>query len=247
MAQWSVPGPVLLEGPSQAERQIIGLPPPIAADHALALGELRSQMANDASLLVNGDVWELTLPSLPDPVLPGTVIRFIVPSTTPSLGVSISVNAATPLPLVGWNGAPLNGYALLPGSALRVVRGGGTYQVLDALHRSCPVGLLPYATAACIDPLPRPAASFYQAADSCVQIGARLCTMGEWVAACAIVPGFMEQVSQAEWVDHAANSADRAKVIGVGENGYSGAGTGCDYGGHRSPSNFLPYRCCVER
>jgi hypothetical protein len=245
-AQWTVPGPVVLDGSTPASRQITGLGTAVTADQAISIGDLRAQVATRGQLIADGSVWQLGIDALGGAVLPGTVITFAIPDD-PSIAPLLSVNGETPLALLGWRGAPLNGAALLPGRELRVVRGVDRYLVLDALQRACPEGYMAYAPAACIDPAPRAPATFYQAADSCLRAGGRLCSMGEWVAACTLVPGFMDQVSQAEWVDHAANNADRTKVIGIGENGYNGSGTGCDYGGHRLPTAILPYRCCAER
>lgn len=245
-AQWTVPGPVLLDGDTPGARQVSGLGTATAADQAIAVGDLRAQVATHGQVTTNGTVLVLSIAALSGPVLPGTVLSFTVPPI-PMMSPLLSVNGEPPLPLEGWRGAPLFDAALLAGQPLRVVRGMDRYLVLDALQRSCPEGYIAYAPAACIELFPRAPATFFQAADSCLRAGGRLCSMGEWVAACALVPGFMNTVSQAEWVDHAANSADRAKVIGIGENGYSGAGSGCDYGGLRVPTTNMPYRCCTER
>jgi hypothetical protein len=245
-AQWSVPGPIVLNAPDEAQRQVLGLGPANDESDALRLDDLRMRSATLASAVDAGAIWELALGPEGTPVVEGMVIDLIAP-TTNLAGVALDVNGTGALPLVGWKGSGLDSAAITAGRPLRVVRTATHYIVLDKVRSACPAGYRTFSAASCIETAPRTATTFFEAANNCLESGARLCTFAEWTSACTLLPGFMDLVPQAEWIDHAANSDDYAKIIGVGENGYSGAGTGCDYGGLRLPTNNAPYRCCIER
>jgi hypothetical protein len=244
--QWSVPGPLVLEAADGTQRQLNGLGSAIDEGDALRLADVRQITASMATVTVAGDVWELALGPVGTPVFEGMMIDLLAPEANPT-GVLLDVNGSGALPLLGWKGVVLDSAAISPGTPLRVVRMESHYITLDKMRSVCPAGFRTFSAASCIEAIPRAAATFFAAANDCLLSNARLCTFAEWTSACTILPDFMDVVSQAEWIDHAANSDDYAKIIGVGENGYSGAGTGCDYGGLRLPTNNATYRCCIER
>jgi hypothetical protein len=245
-SQWTVPGPLQLDGVTDAERQVIISGDAVSGSDALNLSGVRRQLGNTGVVSSTGASWVVTVGNEGTTLSEGAVIQFLAPSTTPA-GLMLDVNGMGPLPVLGWEGMPLDSGTWVAGSAIRVVRATDHYMVLDKVRASCPPGFITYGAGACIAASWRGPATFFAAADSCLASGTRLCTFAEWTAACTLVPNFMDQVSQPEWIDHAANSTNYAKVIGVGENGYSGAGTGCDYGGIRLPTNNARFRCCTER
>jgi hypothetical protein len=246
LAQLTVPGPIRLEAPSEAQRQVNGLAPAVEEDEAISVGDVRQQAASAASVVSFGPTWDVTLAAAGSVVTEGMVISFVAPEANDP-GLLLNVNGSGALPIQGWRGAPLDSAAILAGTPVRVVRLTDHYLVLDKIRSVCPPGYTTFSAASCIEELPRAPMTFFQAANECLLQGGRLCTFAEWTSACSLIPGFMDVVSQAEWIDHAANSTNYAKVIGFGENGYSGAGSGCDFGGLRLPTNNAPFRCCIER
>lgn len=245
-SQWSVPGPIQMGGALSDERQVIGLGPAELEADALNLDGVRRQLANSGSVVPTGTTWEISVGTEGAPPIEGSVLFFIAPEPTPA-GLSLDVNGSGPLLVTGWEGLPLENGAFAAGASIRAVRTTDRYQVLQNVRTTCPPGYIAYGPGACIAANWRGPATYFAAADSCLMTGARLCTFAEWTSACSLIANFMDQVSQPEWIDHAANSTNYAKVIGVGENGYSGAGTGCDYGGIRLPTNNARFRCCIER
>jgi hypothetical protein len=126
---------------------------------------------------------------------------------------------------------------------------GERFVVLDALPIPCPPGFSTLSRGTCIADSTSGMANFFEANLACRAQGGRLCTFGEWVAACQKDPGFFATVPVAEWVDHAANSTNSAKFVGYGDNGFNViGGSGCTFGGWtQADTGNQAIRCCKDR
>ncbi|MEZ4739555.1 MAG: hypothetical protein R2818_09445 [Flavobacteriales bacterium] len=112
----------------------------------------------------------------------------------------------------------------------------------------CPVGFSPGTRDFCVADSSLAAVTWFEASAYCGAIGARLCTISEWTHACNQYPGFIGTVISAEWVDHAANNTNGAKLVGAGSDGIGGVpGVNCRYGGQSPPENPFRFRCCAHR
>ena len=246
MGQLVVPGPIVLDGPEAVDRQVNGLGTATDPDEALSVGSVRALEASSGSATLSGTVWEVSIGNGGAPPVVGMVLT-IVPDTPNPASIALNVNGSGPYAVLGWRGDELDSACFLTGIPIRLVFTGEHYLVLDEIRSTCPTGYLTYAIGTCIEQLPRSALNFFDASSDCLATGGRLCTFAEWTAACTMIAGFMDTVDQIEWIDHASNSANYAKIIGIGDDGVSGSGTGCNYGGLRLPTTNAKYRCCIER
>ncbi|MEO8590193.1 MAG: hypothetical protein ABI432_12540 [Flavobacteriales bacterium] len=245
MAQWDVPGPLVLDGGSSAQRQILGLGAPLTTDAAVSLDDLRSVTVSRAT--AEGDVI-LTADLFPAPsaYVAGMVVQ-ITPVQSNASAAQLNINGLGAQPMVKWGGVPLDSADLRPGIPVRLVYDGERFLLLGDTRLNCPAGYVTTSAAFCIEALPHNGADFFEANLQCAASGGRLCSFAEWSHACRTVPGFMTTVLEIEWVDEAANNTNYAKIMGIGEDGSNGSGTGCTFGGIRLPTNVNSFRCCTSR
>jgi len=245
MGQLDVPGPLLLDGSAPEQRQVLGLGSPQTSDAAVSLGDLRSATVSRSPVLGNT---LLTADLFPPPpgYTPGMIVQ-LTPVQANSAGAEIDLNGLGVRPVVKWGGLPLDSADLRPGVPVRLVYDGERFLLLGDSRLNCPPGYVSVAADFCVETASRLGADLYDANLQCAASGGRLCTFAEWSHACRNVPDFMSTVLDLEWVDSAANSTNYGKVMGVGEDGSGGTGTGCTFGGLRLPTVVNRYRCCTNR
>ena len=145
-------------------------------------------------------------------------------------------------------GLPLDSADLLPGLPSTMIYDGSNFQLIGSVALACPVGFSAGTRDFCVADSSRAAVTWFEASAYCSGIGARLCTISEWTHACNQFPGFIGTVISAEWVDHAANNTNGAKLVGAGSDGIGGVpGVNCRYGGQSPPENPFRFRCCAHR
>lgn len=245
-AQWDLPARLELTGPAAQDRQVKGIAAPMAPNDAVSLDAARRTTYSRS--LVSGSA-SLTgqLSPAPSAYTTGMLVT-IIPSQPNDEEATLDLNGLGPRPIVKTGNVPLAARDLLPGIAARLVYDGTCFQLLSASHLPCPPAHTAVSSTYCIEDAPHDAATFFTAAASCTAQGGRLCTISEWSSACSSIPTFFGTVITAEWVDHAANNANGAKLVGVGEDGGGiGAGAGCVFGGQSPPQTPFRYRCCTNR
>jgi hypothetical protein len=137
---------------------------------------------------------------------------------------------------------------LQPDVPARLIYDGERFQLVSAIQLPCKAGFSAVNKAYCIADSAAEAATFFAATNLCATQGGRLCTFSEWAYACRSMTGFLATVGSAEWVDHAANYTNGAKLVGAGIDGeVAQPGVGCTYGGLDLPTNPYRYRCCTTR
>lgn len=244
--QWDVPVPLVLNGGTEDERQVLGLADPVDSTAAVSLATARDN-ATTYALATGSTVLTATLAPAPNAYAAGMVVH-ILPQQANRPGAQLDLNGLGPRPLAKQGGLPLDSADLFPGIPARLVYDGTMFLLLGNSYLPCRTGFRAVAREFCIEDSSRAALTFYSAAQACTQMGARLCTFSEWTHACRSIPDFMGTVPSFEWVDSAANSATDAKRVGQGSDGSTNPeSAGCAYGGTSLPTNTARYRCCTNR
>lgn len=240
--QWELDGRLVLDGDSAADRRVTGVAGASAPQDGTTPADHRAQLLVEAE--AQGlDQLNVTLDPAPGAYVPGLGLAF-VPQAANTGPVTLDVNGLGPRDVLGMGSQPLDSANLRPGMPVHVVYDGAAFQVVNAMDPACPTGYLPVSTSVCIQAQPNGPLNVYAAAGFCTQRGARLCSFGEWAAGCAMAGGFLPSVSDFEWVDHAANDANKVKRMGWDAVLQEAS---CTQGGLALPSTATPFRCCYER
>lgn len=245
--QWNVPVKVVLDGTEATERQVTGLAAPLSTDAAVSLDAARTLATTyttvSGSYILTGD-----LVPAPDGYSTGMLVT-IHPDSANAAGAELDLNTIGPTPIHRQDGLPVQASDLLPGVPARLIYTGEVFQLLSSTPLPCPSGTIPTSARSCIEENASAANNFYQAIRRCRNAGGRLCSFTEWMAACQSIPGFLDTVGPAEWLDHAANHVGNAKTIGYGTDGTSSVFEhGCDRGFHHDPwETTMNSRCCFSR
>lgn len=246
MAQVNVEVPLELIGNDPEDRQVTGLAAPLEPGDAVRLGSARTADPNTVVLSGNMDLSGVLTP-VPVEYTTGMMITVITSSANLE-GATLNLNGIGPRPIIRSGGVPIAPGALQPGKPARLVYTGTDFQLVSATSLPCPASFTVANKGYCIADQPLPAATFFDAINTCAAQGARLCTISEWSHACRSIPGFFATVTEAEWVDHAANNNTGAKLVGFGIDGSeAGPGSGCEYGGQVVPTTPYRFRCCSNR
>ncbi len=242
--QWDLPVRLELAGDSVVDRHITGLAAPLEATDGAAAVVLREQQATWVHAhgvnALTGD-W----PQVPLPLAGDHPLITVVPDSTNTGPVTLSLPGTGAVPVVKYATAPLDSADLTAGLPVDLAFDGTAWQVISPLPRPCPPGMFPASRDVCIERQPTDSANFYAAANGCANRQRRMCTFGEWIAACTMPNGILlNSIVDYEWVDHAANSGNDAKSIGLNNNTFL---PDCLSGGTRVPLTVLSYRCCSDR
>jgi hypothetical protein len=242
MAQVHVDAPIVLDGPTPADRQVLGLPTSSEADRLLSASTEQQGTYRVASVV--GSTWEVTLTSLTVAPIAGTHIVVMAPGPS-NEPVSAIVNGHGPYPLVVASGVPFDASTLQPGDALSLVSDGSQFHVVNGETyrlRPCPEGTSAVNDRFCAEIHDRPVSDFFQAISACGQVGLRLCGWGEFIVLCQNGPsiGLLDLTNGWEWVDDACNENGTARVVGAG--GCTVSGTSLVTG-----STDRGFRCCYSR
>ncbi len=245
--QWNVPTTIVLDGVDAADRQVTGLAAPVQDDAAVSLDALRHLHTSFAPA-TGSDPLIADLVPAPTTLVPGMVIT-LVPASTNAAAAQLVLNGAPATPIVKRGALPLEAGDLVAGAPVRMAFDGTRFVVLDAMPLPCPSGFTALSRGTCIADSTAGEANYFDANLVCRALNARLCTFGEWVSACNRIPDFFSTVPVAEWVDHAANNTNSAKLVGHGENGsVAGLGAGCIFGGWNfADTGISAIRCCTDR
>jgi hypothetical protein len=246
MAQLEVPVPIVLDGPTDADRQVIGLSDPAALDAATSVDAARSGSLNYTA--VNGtSILEGDLQPEPVSYTVGMSVT-ILPSEANASGAQLDLNGLGAHPIMKWGQVPLDSADLVPGHAAKLVFDGTNFLLLSNAYRPCPKGFSAVSSTSCISDSIVSIGSYEPAVLGCDSIGARLCTFAEWVGACRNKPGFIGTVTALEWVDDGTNSGAEGKTMGTGSTGTVGTTSfSCEYGSSSVFTTPRRFRCCMNR
>ncbi len=203
--QWDVPVPVVLNGSTAQQRQVLGLADPVDSTSAVSLAAARDN-ASTYALATGNVVLAADLAPAPTVYTTGMVVH-ILPQQANDQGALLDLNGLGPRPIAKQGGLPLDSADLFPGVPARLVYDGNMFILLGSTYLPCRTGFKAVAREFCIEDSSHAAVNFYDAVQTCTQMGARLCTFSEWTHACRSIPDFMGTVPSYEWVDSAANNA----------------------------------------
>lgn len=245
--QWDVPVRMLMDGEGDNERQVAGVAAPIAPDAAVSL-EAARDLRTSFTFVSGSDVLTGTLAPAPSAYTMGMVVT-ILPQEANNAGARLALNGLPPIDLVRQDGSAVETADLPLGMPSRVAFDGAAFRLLNSVRLKCPAGYTAGSNEFCIADSASITANYWTANVRCGNVGARLCSVAEWMTACARIPGFFGTVPEAEWMDHAGNNVTSVKLIGHGLEGIdiSSFGSGCTYGNWDIPSTSHPYRCCISR
>lgn len=245
--QWDVPVRVVMDAQGSDQRQVVGTASPSGPDAAVSL-EAARDLSTSFAYVAGTDVLSGTLAPAPSAYLPGMVVT-IIPQEANSAGAQLVLNGLGPVALVRQDGSPVLEADLVAGMPVRLAFDGNSFRLLNSARLKCPDGYTAGSNEFCIGDSASIAANYWTANVRCGNVGTRLCSVAEWMTACARIPGFFGTVPEAEWMDHAGNNVTSVKLIGHGLEGIdiSSFGSGCTYGNWDVPANSHPYRCCMSR
>ncbi|MCC6400051.1 MAG: hypothetical protein IT227_04740 [Flavobacteriales bacterium] len=243
-AQWDLPVRVALSGDSAADRRLSGLAAPLEGSDGLAAGLERTHALTWISA-TGTDSLTADWPSIGLPVSGGHPRITLLPDTSNHGPVTLTLPGTGAVPVVKYAIEPLDSADLQAGIPVDLVYDGMAWQVISPLPHACPPGMFPASRDVCMERLPTPSSNFYGAANGCANRQRRMCSFGEWIAACTMTNGILlGSIVDYEWVDHAANSTNDAKSMGLNNNTFL---PDCYAGSTRVPLTVLSYRCCTDR
>ena len=240
--QLEVPAKVILDGATSDQRQVLGLALPQTGTSGANMASDRTSATTFASA-TGINALAITLVPAPASLVPGMRVTFL-PSAMSTGGATLNVNGLGATPLRKNVNAPLDSADLRPGRPVDVVFDGLVFQVTSQLYPGCPSGYKAVGTKVCIEANPRDSTNWYAAVSTCVGEGKRMCGFTDWFQACLQADNIFSTVSSYEWVDHAANSNNTAKLVGIGELTQL---PDCRDGSRQIPTVPHPYRCCYDR
>lgn len=245
VAQLELPAELVLSSPNVDNRQVIGLADPVSPTDAVSLDAARTNVYARTTVSGSASLLGQLTPAPTSYSIGLSVI--IVPNENNAQAATLELNGLGPRFIVKTGDVPLSTGDLRAGVPAHLIFDGQHFQLISATHFLCPGGYTGVHQNYCIADQPQAAATFFQANTTCIAQGARLCSIAEWSHACLLIPAFFGTVSEAEWVDHAANNTNGAKLVGVGIDGGEAVGAGCNFGGQNQPTVPFRFRCCVDR
>lgn len=241
--QVQVDAPVILNGGSNADRQVTGLDMTTAPASALTAG-VEASSAHRIAGAVNSGTWNVDLPALTSPPEAGMQILALVPEGQNGT-VEILINGHGPFPLIHGPEWPVDLSEAASGTMLSMVFDGSAFHLMNGSRyerRVCPAGLVAVDDMFCAEPSDRPETGFFNAITTCGSLGLRLCGWGEFIAMCqnATALGLSGLTTGWEWTDDAVNENGTARMVGGGScTGASAAVV--------SGSLDRGFRCCYTR
>ena len=245
LAQVRVDKPIDLNGSNGTDRQVIGLHDGVSTNHALNARTLQRGAYLFAEVS-GGTNWLANVQ--PTITQPQAGLCLLLRSADTNTGaVTLSVNGSAPLAVLKEGDQPLQAGDISAGQTLSVVHDGNAFQLVSARRmdrKPCPSGTVQVNELYCIETQERDTLMFDVAALDCGQSGMRLCTWGQWYAACtqATTLGLQDMTGQWEWTNSAANADGSIRMVGYSSCTQAGIATG--WGDGALPRN---YRCCFDR
>ncbi|MBL7950702.1 MAG: hypothetical protein JNM62_03180 [Flavobacteriales bacterium] len=196
------------------QRRVDGLAYPATHDAALTVGVSASGALHWASATAYQDTFLLTTTPTISTVNDGLLLRFI-PSTANSGPSWISVDGSNALPLLRPDGLPVAPGELRTAHIVEAIHVGDHWTFINTSHTECPTGSVAVNDRFCIETGQTPTLGYYAAIQHCGERGGKLCTWGEYVAACSVAGSGLSGLFDAwEWLDDTANHTHTALQAG---------------------------------
>lgn len=237
LAQVELTTPLVLTGP-EGQRAVHGLSDPSDPTALVNVGWAVSGEATWAQAAMVGDTVVLAQ-SLAGTVAEGQLLHFVLPvDLTPDLHIRYGNSPALPWRRGDDEPLPLGGLAA--GTVCEVLHYGGRYLLTGPAFRSCPTQAIAVNDRFCIDVDEGAVTAMPEAVAICTAKGGRLCSWGEYVAACNTRPELTGMFNNWEWADDTANHTHTFGQVGR-QTCMS------QRSANASPNNHGAVRCCYTR
>ena len=244
-AQVRIDKAIQLEGTTDEQRQVLGMPDTNAAGDLISTG-MEQSGAHRSAIPAQGPIWSLELPASSGGPLPGTHILVKAPQPSPG-APSVLLNGQGPYPVTFDVDVVLDGEDIPEGTMLSLVFDGTAFQVLNGVvhtRRPCPAGTVAVNEHFCMQTQENaPTATYFDAVLICDTMGLRLCSWAEFVVACEKREelGIPDLIGNWEWTRTTAGSNNVLRMVGrhVCESSSTASA---------NPDNLLRrWHCCASR
>lgn len=229
-----------LTGSIEADRTVKGLSDPTELTNLSDASSIIENQFNYGSATAGGpDSIDIYVSPTPTNYEVGFTVYFKSPITNDN-GVSININGLGYKALAKGVSGLLDSSDVETGQIIWAVYDGTSFQMMNETSRSCPSGFIGVNRDYCIEINERSQAYFFDAAIACGDIGARMCSWGEWYyAAQKTGLGLTNVTNNWEWVNSSTNNPGQVKTVGFG---------GITAGSiHNAASNTRSFRCCFTK
>ncbi|MFI5203396.1 MAG: hypothetical protein ACHQF2_02780 [Flavobacteriales bacterium] len=233
---------ILMSGGNEVDRTIKNLAFPLEKTQATHVGAVQS-----GKLLflpgvqhIGGDSIAPILKVEIDTFVAGTTLRFI--SDWVNQGTVYVQCPDQSFKPIMYKGDLLDSAEIILHQAVQLVYTGYSFEMVSEPYHPCPTGFVAVNSNYCIEQNERDSLTFFQATAVCGNLNAKLCTWGEWYAACQQLGAGLNNTSgNYEWIDSAGNFSApnvQAKVAG---------GANCQDSWSHTTTNNRAFRCCYNR
>jgi hypothetical protein len=242
-AQVKVDKPIVLTGADADLKQVHGIGAWMEETDAIN-AETELAGTHRYTTPVSGSTLDIDLQSIEGEPIVGTQLLVRTPDDPLTGPIQITVNGQGPYPLTFAPADPVDGSYIPPATIISIIYTGSEFQLVHGratLRRPCPDGMVAVNDQFCIQTERDPVLmEFFPSITACNSIGARLCTWGEYYAACSQATdlGISAMPSGWEWTNQTANEDGNVRVVG---------NTSCFQASTSQPTTPRYYRCCYSR
>lgn len=237
-AQVEINKSVIFNSPYDSLRQIKGLAYPADSSALVNFTSGSTETIISFYALGNG-AYTANEPFSGFNLIPGTQIHLILQNTNIS-NPTITI-AGTVYPILHADSTQIRIGSLLGGTAIRAVYDGQVFRLTQTFLQPCPPNFISINDNYCIEKNERTATIYTTALTNCSNIGAHLCSWGEWYYACSNWPalGLIGMQGNWEFIDESSDHSNTYSIVGVG---------GCTGFNTENLDAFnRNYRCCFRK
>lgn len=194
---------------------ISGLAPPVMGSAAVTVeGSLITGGYTWCTAIVSGDTLLLDpFPAL-SAYVDGTLLRFVSPVSDQN-NLYIKCPGLAPMPLVRSDGLNLMPGQLRTGLVIEAMHVSGRFIALNVAETGCPAGFLQANAHLCMEANSIGNMLYRNAVNRCANLGGKLCTWDEYIAACTVLEGQLSNLFvDWEWLDDSSNHSHGADQAG---------------------------------
>lgn len=201
-------------GGSADHTRIEGLAYPTRDDGAITVEVAASGSVLWGMATVLADTLLISMSPTNTEIRDGLLVRFIPTAVNPG-PVWIRLDGSASYPLLRTDALPVVRGELSPTTVVEMIHTDGVWTYLNASHDRCPPGTIAVNARLCIDQMQTPGLLYYAAVRTCGARGAKLCSWGEYLAACTLVGSALTGLfDEWEWLDDTANHTHTALQAG---------------------------------